>query len=192
MLILKTIILSFFIQAPPIHSAQQPTLTCNPEWKWCDLLAHINEEYIENNLRGITPLSMNGSTAIINIDSIYSCNHSNYYIWYDADHISLWKKKETGNYIYLEHLLQFPYTLPTYFSLLHLYTISKNDNAYFYIYANPNIPLKHYFTIFSTHTKYIGKRAYPYGPLDISAYKSPVETMLNNFIPEAPNLQYEP
>ncbi len=181
---IKSILQLFFVlllfqNQTTTASPQTKELVCNPEWGWCDFLLAVNDLGGEARLI----LSINEDKALINYMSFFWGHGINYYLWYDKDRFSLWEKARKQGKRTLTRLFEIPYVIPTEFSTYIIYLIGQKDSSSFYVYANPRIPLKVFQKLFSKHMKYIGHKSYLYGVMYIEYYKSPIETMMADFVP---------
>lgn len=180
----------FFYDSTPFPTSSIKEIECNSEWGWCDLLKNISSECLEAEkvYRGNVSLCIENSKSNIILYDYFPTSGKVYYIWYEADHFSLWRKNMRHTKPTLEQVLKCSYIIPSELTAyIILYIKNKEEASAFYIYANPHISLKSFQDFFNSHMKHIGNYSYVYGPMNINAYKTPQHMMLYDFIPPSPD-----
>ena len=151
----------------------QPTLKCDLDGSWCDLLLLAKQKFTANEYYGEYVLSFDNERVPVLLDAPYALGNKNY-IWFDDDGIELWERERTTIY----KVFKLTYTVSPELALKKLYAyMVKRKTQFLFIYGNPHVPVRRFYK----HLTYLLPRlptpSHIYGSYDINDYRSPEDTM---------------
>ncbi len=153
-----------------------PSIVCEPQEGWCDILEKIAIQYLNPNYvyMGKCNLLLGKECAVISTEPVYS-GYSETYLWFEDDELTVWELNKPA---LPEIVLRLPYSLPAdeMYKQLSKYLSSVQRNKLM-IFAEPAVPVCQYFQQLSQLSRHFNGCLYIHGPYKLEAYKGPIETI---------------
>jgi len=152
---------------PPTTVSAPIIFQCNSQWRWCNLIKHVDETMGKKGTFGECILEFDDERvrAQYNFPMSLMRNH----IWFDENSVSLWEEIDNGKKVV--NVMEISYdTAPLEALKIISNYLQKRGTTVLYIHANPHIHIERFLKYFLCFMHRFGDISYLYGYTNIRYY----------------------